>query len=161
MGLIKMKLAFLLSAFVAAQDERTKAPLVRLSLIEKGLNEWTEAWLPNFKKKEFLRGKLENIIGRIGFRFGWKCAIQKIDKNVEDELDEEIESVLGGDVRTMQISEAVPRMKKYIRVMKRVNRVYLPNCKKTPTRATRADWLGKRYEDGFKKVHGSVHSTGL
>ena len=48
---------------------------------------------------------------------------------------------------------AVDRMQKYVRVLRRVNRVYLGGCKRTDKHRRLADKLGKRLEAAFHHEH--------
>ena len=60
---------------------------------------------------------------------------------------------MDGSVRMDGMDEALARMNKYVRVIRRVNRVYLAECKRPNKNKQLADKLGKKLEGAFNREH--------
>ena len=60
---------------------------------------------------------------------------------------------MDGSVRMDGMDEALSRMNKYVRVIRRVNRVYLAECKRPNKNKRLADKLGKKFEGAFRREH--------
>jgi len=59
----------------------------------------------------------------------------------------------GGDLRMDGMEDAVERMQKYIRVLRRVSRVYLGECKRPGKNKRLADKLGLKLANAFTRTH--------
>ena len=60
---------------------------------------------------------------------------------------------MDGGVRMDGMDEALARMNKYVRVIRRVNRAYLGDCKRPLKNKRLADKLGDKLEGAFNRVH--------
>ncbi len=57
------------------------------------------------------------------------------------------------DAETEDVGSGLERMKKYIRVLTRVNRVYLSECKRPHKNKRNAEKLGAKLERAFIKTN--------
>lgn len=143
-----MKLAvFLFAAVFAQNDERTKMPLDRLDNIEEGLLDWCDAHLPENGRKDRVVQKLENLVERMVDQFDDDCAIQNPPKKEEQAVEEEMEATRNSE------EDPVDSMHKYLRVLRRVNRVYLSECKRPGKNTRLADRLADKMEGAYRRAH--------
>lgn len=56
-------------------------------------------------------------------------------------------------------AEPMERMKKYIRVLRRVNRVYLPTCKRPQKNKRLAEKLGRKLTSAYYRQHPAEPTT--
>merc|ERR1712088_133735 len=138
----------------SAMAEKTIAPTERLSRVMDGLQDWIDTHLDvaGFPEAvENLEDRMEAIQLRMSDKFGEECAIHTPPKQIDNEIQAELDEAEEGDTRSEGGDAAVERMRKYIRVLVRVNRVYLGECKRPNKNKRTAEKLGARLERAFWK----------
>ena len=149
-----MKTILLFFGLVFCQ-ERLKEPSERLADIQDGLNIWVESWIPQFRRKRKLMSKTENLVNMVHEKLGKMCAESGSEEDGEHSEDEKDDTA-----RISPIDTAVDRMKKYFRVISRINRIHLRNCRQTEKIKRLSDKLATRFADAFKNQNPAIGSIG-
>ncbi|CBY18851.1 unnamed protein product [Oikopleura dioica] len=136
-----MKVFATLSAFALAQDVRQMNSHERLDSVSDNIRTWMDTYISEHNRADKYREQFDILVNYIS---------NKLDMNCAGENQEEVEELAADDAIAELGAEG--EIKKRMRILNRVHRVHLLDCKRPVKAQRRINKLTSKFLNALAKV---------
>jgi hypothetical protein len=149
-----MRCVFFIFSGVFSQEIQgnRKKPLNRLANIEKDFTVWVTDYLSDFPRLEMIQRRSNNLFRRMDDFMKMDCFGIESEEVDQEEIEEENALARSGAVGPIK------QAKKWLAIVRRVNRTYLSTCKHNRKNKRMTVKLALKVENAFLRMHSSAEN---